>query len=628
MRRAGFLALVCAAAVAVAPAALAQQGKAAPQPQPAGATATPSGLPETPTGYRVDAAAALAAADADPKIEARRAELRRSQLLTASLEAKPVNVWEVSYFVDGRKQNLVVVDGISGDVTESWTGSAVTWPMARGKRGQFGHMLNAPWVWGPLAAIFLLCLLDYRRLRKWAHLDLLVLLSFGVSQAYFNAAETGVSVPLYYPPLLYLLIRLASIGFRGPGRAGTAREGLRPSAPRWLLIGLAVGLLVARIAANMADSGVIDVGYAGVIGADKITDARPIYGATSFPSDNPTGDTYGPADYFAYVPFEQAFPWSGSWDDLPAAHAAAISFDLATILGLYALGAAVTRRRREGLAGGPAAVLEGDSATAQVATAPGAEPARGDAGRGERPAGWTALRARARSLSPGRPENALGLVLVFAWLAYPYSDFALQSNSNDALISALLVWSLALFAMPLARGALLGTAALAKFVPLALLPLFTAGERGLGTRAPGGERSRLRALRSPALFLAAFAAAALLFGAHPAVDPGLATFFERTVESQLDRESPFSIWGQVDLDWLHTLVKAGTLALALAVAFVPRRRSLTQVGALAGAVVIAVELTLQHWFYLYIPWFLPMALLAIAVTTAAREPAISRGRPG
>ena len=72
----------------------------------------------------------------------------------------------------------------------------------------------------------------------------------------------------------------------------------------------------------------IDVGYAGVIGADKISDGEPLYG--DFPEDNSHGDTYGPLAYYAYQPFEQLFPWTGSWDDLPAAHAASIFFDLAT----------------------------------------------------------------------------------------------------------------------------------------------------------------------------------------------------------------------------------------------------------------------------------------------------------
>ena len=74
-----------------------------------------------------------------------------------------------------------------------------------------------------------------------------------------------------------------------------------------------------------------------MIGADQIAHGEPIWGE-AFPSDNPFGDTYGPFNYFAYLPFELALPWHGAWDDLPAAHAAAIVFDLATVAGLFVLG--------------------------------------------------------------------------------------------------------------------------------------------------------------------------------------------------------------------------------------------------------------------------------------------------
>ena len=71
--------------------------------------------------------------------------------------------------------------------------------MARGYSGAFGHKLNAPYVFLPLCAIFLLGLVDWRRLRRVANLDLLVLLGFGVSHFFFNRAEIGVSVPLAVP---------------------------------------------------------------------------------------------------------------------------------------------------------------------------------------------------------------------------------------------------------------------------------------------------------------------------------------------------------------------------------------------------------------------------------------------
>src|SRR5205807_7605049 len=92
---------------------------------------------------------------------------------------------------------------------------------------------------------------------------------------------------------------------------------------RWLALS-AVFLIGFRIGLNVTDSNVIDVGYAGVIGAQRIVHGKALYG--SYPSDNEHGDTYGPVNYEAYVPFEQVFGWSGHWDALPAVHAAAIAF--------------------------------------------------------------------------------------------------------------------------------------------------------------------------------------------------------------------------------------------------------------------------------------------------------------
>jgi hypothetical protein len=50
---------------------------------------------------------------------------------------------------------------------------------------------------------------------------------------------------------------------------------------------------------------------------------------------------------------------------------------------------------------------------------------------------------------------------------------------------------------------------------------------------------------------------------------------------------------------------------AVAAAFLPRRRDLIGLAALAGAVVIALQLGVTHWFYLYIVWFLPFVLVAL-----------------
>lgn len=506
------------------------------------------GTPPAPAAesMRLSSSEAIEVAERDANVREAEAEGGR---LAPVAQAKPPDTWQVGFKRGSDEVVQVLVDDGSGTVREAWTGHQVEWQMARGYEGSFGGVLNAPWVWLPLCAIFVFGLLDLRRLRRIVHLDLLVLIAFGVSHYFFNRGEIGLSVPLVYPVLAYLLARMLWIGFRGPG------EGLRPSAPAlWLGAGVAF-LLAFRLVVNVADSGVIDVGYAGVIGADLIGQGEAVWGEGAFPEENSFGDTYGPANYLAYLPFELALPWSGSWDELAAAHGAAIAFDLATVLALFVLG---------------------------------------------------------RRLRPGGEGTKLGAALAFAWAAYPYTAYTLAANANDSLVAALIAWSLVAFASPLARGCLLAFAAAVKFAPLALAPLYAAGERDLEPSLRPGEWRRPR--RAVLVFAAALAITGAVLLAQPAIDPGLATFYERTIASQLDRSSPFSVWGQADLGWLHLAVQLAALGLAVAVAFVPRRRGFAQVAALAAAVLIAVQLTADHWFYLYIVWFFPPLIAALSLS--------------
>jgi hypothetical protein len=559
------VALVALGLLAPSLAGAADQSTAGYQPP---VVTVPSTLPPTPFGYSVDASAAINRSDENSTIQALR---RRLGPLSAIPSATPDH-WEVAYTQNNTPVGLTFVDAKTGKVTQAWTGPQVIWPMARGYEGQFGHILNAPYVWIPLALIFFFGLFDLKRWRRLAHLDLLFLLSFGISQIYFNNAEIGVSAPIAYIPLLYLFGRMLWIGFKGRG------TGLRPSVPiTWLVVAI-VFLCGFRIAVNIADSGVIDVGYAGVIGADRIEHGQAIYGDHAFPDDNSRGDTYGPVNYAAYVPFNLAFGYSGHWDDLPAAHAATIFFDLAAIVGLFFLG---------------------------------------------------------KQLRPGRRGRDLGVVMAFAWAAYPYTDMVLQSNSNDGLVGALAIWGLVAFASVGWRAILIALAAGAKFTPLFLVPLYATGYEGLKgqftsklVKSKRGEHRgpvrRLMALRLPSAtsirvlyFATVFASACALLLVYPAIDPGLAKTWERTIQSQLDRSSPFSIWGQVSwLQPLQTLLMLGTVVFASALAFIPRKRTLVQVSALGAAVIIATQITLEHWFYLYIAWFLGMLFAAIAPDTA------------
>jgi hypothetical protein len=481
--------------------------------------------------------------------------------------------WEVAYFAGEEEVALVVVDPRTGEVRESWTGFQVAWKMARGYSAAFGHKLNAPYVFLPLCAIFLIGLLDWRRPWRVASLDLLVLLGFGVSNYFFNRAEIGVSVPLQYPVLLYLGARAFWIGVRGGG------EGIRPVWPAtWLLVA-ALFLIGFRVGLNMADSGAIDVGYAGVVGADRISHGEPLY--DNFPSDVSQGDTYGPVNYVAYVPFEAIWPWHGSWDDLPAAHGAAVAFDLATFALLI----------------------------------------------------WLGIRIR-----PGPQGRKLAATLAFGWAAYPYTAYALESNSNDTLVAALLVATLFVLPRPIGRGVMLALATLTKFAPVLLAPMLLAYRPAGPVAATSPTCSDAASRRPPrwgtpvatppagVAFAAAFLFTIAVLLAWPAIDPGLHTVYERTIAYQANRDSPFSIWGQVPgLEPLRIAILAAVGALAVSFAFWPRRKTLTQVAALSAALLIGLQLTAEHWFYLYIVWFYP--LLLIAMSSLEKTSGIGPGVP-
>jgi Glycosyltransferase family 87 len=484
----------------------------------------PPTLDKPPPGYRLTGNQATAIADRSPKV----VRIRREHPgAFSNVFEKSGTRWQVSYYDPKTQKEIaqVYVSDDTGQITEAWTGPQVAWTMARGYPGAFGRKVNSPWVWIPLTLLFVVPFLDPRRPFRMRHLDLAVLVGFGISVAFFNDANIDVSVPLAYPLLAYLLGRMLWIGLR----RSRPPDPLRLLVPvSWLLVGL-LFLIGFRIGLNVANSNVIDVGYAGVIGADRITHGERLWG--NFPEDNQHGDTYGPVNYAAYVPFELAFPWSGRWDDLPAAHAAAIVFDLLCLALLFLIG----RRVR-----GP----------------------------------------------------TLGVALAYAWAANPFTLYAMNCNVNDALVGALVLGAILAVGSPGRRGALIALAGMAKFAPLGLAPLFAAQTRGALRFAVG-----FAAVLVPCLVLV------LAYG-------GLHEFYDRTLSFQGSRDSPFSIWGLYGWDTAQAIVQGAAVLLAVAVAFLPRRRDVIGLSALAAAVLIALQLGVTHWFYLYLVWFLGPALLA------------------
>jgi hypothetical protein len=492
-----------------------------------------------PAGRTLSANRALAIAQALPKMKAVRAKYPGSY---DGAYLKGPARWQVSFFSkQGAKEiGQAIIADSSGRVLEQWTGFQIAWSMARGYPGAFGRHVNALYVWLPLCLLFLLPFVDPRRPFSLLHLDLLVLLSWSVSLAFFNHANIYASVPLTYPPLVYLLGRMLWLLRRG-GTGSRSPRPLRLLIPVPLLAFGVVFLLGFRIALNVTDANVIDVGYAGVIGADRVVHGQALY--RHWPQDNEHGDTYGPVDYESYVPFEQVFGWSGRWDDLPAAHVAAVVFDLLALGLIFLLGLSIR---------GP----------------------------------------------------TLGIALAYAWVAYPFTLFALESNSNDTLVAVFLLAALLAASSPPGRGVFAALAGLTKFAPLALAPvLATHGLRELPTR---------RRPRALGLFVLAFALTAALVCIPALTHDSLRTIYERTIEYQANRGSPFSVWGLYGgLRGVQTAVQVAAVALALALAVLPRRPDVVGLAAACAAIVIATQLGVEHWFYLYIPWFFPLVMIAL-----------------
>jgi hypothetical protein len=119
-------------------------------------------------------------------------------------------------------------------------------------------------------------------------------------------------------------------------------------------------------------------------------------------------------------------------------------------------------------------------------------------------------------------------------------------------------------------------------------------------------------VRSAARYVAAFAVTALVLMLPVLLDHNEWRFWHDTVSYQANRPSPFSIWGLWGgLGIEQHIVQALTIGLALGAAVWPRLRGLVEISALAAAILIAVELSVTHWFYLYIVWFFPLVLVAL-----------------
>ncbi len=179
------------------------------------------------------------------------------------------------------------------------------------------------------------------------------------------------------------------------------------------------------------------------------------------------------------------------------------------------------------------------------------------------------------------------------------------------------MWGFWLASSAAARGTATALASWTKFAALIVVPLWLTYPRGL---RPG------QAARFAAAFLGATVLGFAILLLEPSLLDALRTFWDRTLAYQLDRESPFSIWGWgpyhargiPDLASLQTVVQVCAIVLAGVAAVVPRTKGPLELAALTAALLLAFELSLTHWSYLYLPWVLPFVLLALFLPRRTR----------
>src|SRR5206468_11797993 len=110
-----------------------------------------------------------------------------------------------------------------------------------------------------------------------------------------------------------------------------------------------------------------------------------------------------------------------------------------------------------------------------------------------------------------------------------------SSNTNDAIMPALLVWGFVFVTSPVARGFFVALSGWTKFASLLVLPLWTG--------YPEARRPRAATLVLLGFLVGTVVAFSVLV-LEPSPLHAARVFFDRTLRWQVGRDSPFSIW-----DW-------------------------------------------------------------------------------
>src|SRR5262249_48236677 len=251
----------------------------------------------------------------------------------------------------------------------------------------------------------------------------------------------------------------------------------------------------------------------------------------------PTGDTYGPVAYEAYLPGYAALGWKGLGDRLEAARFTSIMFDILAIVGLALVG-------------------------------------------------WRFGGSR------------LAVTLAFAWAAYPFTQYVSSTNTNDAIGPVLLIFGFWLVSSPPARGAFAALAGWTKFAALLVAPLWATYPDARRWRSALVFTAAFAAA-TLAGFSILLLDPDPLPGARGLSDRTFPTQIGRESPFSLWDWRQYHA-GLPDLHLLQYVLEGLLLAGALIVPFLPRRKTPLQLAAFTCALLLGFELVLTHWFYAYL----------------------------
>jgi hypothetical protein len=477
--------------------------------------------------------------------------------------------------VDAATTRVSFFDGprLVADVAVSRRGAVQRFSDVRGRSAPYGAPIaQRPLVLAVAALAFLLAtaVVPLRRIRN---LDAAALLGLLVPLLLLNDRLLTASTLAAMPCLLWLAGRCAWIALAPARDAAPSRPLLDALTPAWSaaqrlrVLRLAVGVAAACVAMiAISAPSTVDVGQALMEGATLLVHGTLPYG--HMPGDVFHGDVYPLLSYAAYAPLALLMPVRDVWDVANGALIVAAAAAVAGAWLLARLGATIAARRED------------------------REPR-----------------------APERPDDAAraaGLRAALAWLTLPPLLVTVSTGTSDVLLGALLLAAIALWRRPLASVAAILVAGWFKVVPFALLPIWFARLRGRRLAA-----ALALTAASGVLTLAALVA---LGGPHAPMR------MLHAIAYQADRRTLHSAWTLLGLEWLQPLGQAAVLALVAGATVRVRRDAALahdplRLAALAGAVLLGIQLTGNYWTYLYLAWAVPCVVIGLLADAPAPAPA-------